>query len=152
MKILIVYDTYSGGTLDASTFIYNLLIEKGHTAAIKRANEVNLDEFTSPDLIIFGTPSWFVDNVEGKPHANFVKLMDAIKTSHFENKKVAVFGLGDETYAHFCRGVDSIETFIKEQGATIINESLKLNDYYPKQQDCHNKLQKWTESLLNKFQ
>ncbi len=147
MKILIIYDTYSGGTLDASTFIYDLLVAKGNTALVKRANEVSLDDFTSPDLIIFGTPSWFVDNIEGKPHVNFVKLMEAIKTSHFENKKVAVFGLGDETYAHFCRGVDILEKFIKERQGNIIVESLKLNNYYANQETCREALTGWIEKL-----
>lgn len=147
MKILIVFDTYSGGTLEAAKFITNKLTEKGHEITMKRADEITLDEFTSPELIIFGTPSWFVDNVEGKPHEHFVKLMDTMKNSTLQKKNIAIFGLGDESYAYFCGGVTILEKFLKEKQGTIVIESLKLDSYYANQEPCHEKITTWINKL-----
>ena len=147
MEILIIFDTYSGGTLDAATYLYDELTRKNHKVLLKRPSEVTLDQFSSPDLVIFGTPSWLVDNIEGKPHTNFIKLMETMKDSHLKEKNIAIFGLGDESYAHFCEGVDILEKFIKEKQGNIITKSLKLNSYYTNQEECHKKITAWIESM-----
>lgn len=147
MKILIIYDTYSGGTLDAAQFVYDTLSKKGQSVTIKRSGEITPDDLSVHDFIIFGTPSWFVDNVEGNPHASLLKLMKQAKDLNLTNKKIAIFGLGDETYAHFCGGVDFLEKFVIKQGGKISIESLKLNNYYANLEDCHQKLSSWIETL-----
>lgn len=147
MNVLIVYDTYSGGTLEAAQFVFGLLSKKNHQVTLKRAGEISKDDFLASDFVIFATPSWFVDNIEGKPHINFIKLMDSVNNVQLANKKFAVFGLGDESYAHFCGGVTILEKFIRDNGGTVVSQSLKLNSYYENKESCHEKLSSWIETL-----
>ncbi len=147
MNILIVYDTYSGGTLEAAQFVFSLLSQKNQQVTLKRADEISKDDFLASDFIIFATPSWFVDNIEGKPHINFIKLMDTVNNVQLANKKCAVFGLGDQSYAHFCGGVTILEKFIGDNGGTIVAKSLKLDSYYANKESCHAKLSSWIETL-----
>lgn len=147
MNILIVFDTYSGGTLDATTYVNKLLSEKNHQVVSKKVSDVTHADFSSSEFIIFATPSWYVDNKDGQPHINFKDITESNEDLHLKNKKVAVFGLGDEAYAHFGGGADVLTTFVKNKGAIIVSDPLKIDSYYANQKNAHEKLRHWIETL-----
>ncbi|HRN70407.1 MAG TPA: flavodoxin domain-containing protein, partial [Candidatus Woesebacteria bacterium] len=119
-----------------------------HVVTIKRASETNLTEFNNYDLIILSTPSWLERKDEGQPHENFLKLMDtATENTSFSGKKFALFGLGDETYAHFGRGIDRVGIFVTEHGGEIIAPILKMDGYLFSPKQSEEKLLSWLESL-----
>lgn len=148
MNILLVYETYSGGTQAAADIVAKHLSSKGHTLTIKRANEATLPEFTTYDFIILATPSWLERKDEGQPHENFLKLMDtATENTSFAGKKFALFGLGDETYAHFGRGIDRVGAFVTNYGGEIAVPTLKIDGYLFNPKQSEEQLLSWLDSL-----
>lgn len=146
MNIHIIYDTYSGGTEQASIYLANLLNEKGNTATIAKIRETDINNMNHYDLLILGTPSWWVNEKDGQPHESFDRWMSDADVS-FQNKKVAIFGLGDESYARFCHGVDILEAFVKERGAEVVTPSLKMEGYLFKVEENQKKLQEWIKTF-----
>src|SRR3989344_489529 len=109
MKILLVYATYSSGTFTASEFIASELGKKNHNVKIQQAKDTKLTDFSGFDLIILSSPSWMSEEgKDGSPHIDFMNLIKNSEGKTFENKKFAVFGLGDEYYARFCGAVDHL--------------------------------------------
>lgn len=147
MKILLIYETYSGGTLAASQFISNLLLNKGHEVTIKKAKGTHIIEFNDYDFIMLGSPSWLERNEEGQPHENFIKFMSDSQNEIISPKKCAVFGLGDETYAHFARGADIIAKFMESKGCNVVTKPFKLDSYYINQQKHEQQLTEWINTL-----
>ncbi len=147
MKILLAFETYSGGTMAASEFAAKILTTKGHTVELKRSSELQKTEFDNYDLVILATPSWLERGDEGQPHENFLKFIDTFQGVSFANKKFALFGLGDQTYAHFGRGVDRLATFVTNNGGQIISTPLKIDGFYFNQKQNEEILQSWIENL-----
>lgn len=147
MNILLVYETYSGGTMSAANFISKLLTEKGHQVTVKKASQSSLTEFNNYDFIILGTPSWLERKEEGQPHENFIKFMETYKDTIISPVPCAVFGLGDETYAHFGKGADRVAEFLQEKGCSVISKPYKVDGYYFNQEKNEKQLSDWIESL-----
>lgn len=147
MNILIVYETYSGGTMAAAQLISQYLTDKNHTVTIKKAKDTDLSEFNNYDFVILGTPSWLERKEEGQPHENFIQFMEKYKDISISPVKCAVFGLGDETYAHFGRGADKVAAFLKEKGCEVVTEPYKVDSYYVNQGKHEQAITEWITSL-----
>lgn len=147
MNILIVFETYSGGTMAAAQYVSKILLQKNHTVTLKRANEIELGECTKYDFIFMATPSWLENGQEGQPHLNFIKLLEQGKNISLQGKKFAIFGLGDETYAHFGRGADILANTIQERGGEIVSKPLKIDSYYVDPEKHEKQLTEWLDSL-----
>lgn len=148
MKILVIYASYSGSTQMAAETVTEKLKESGNSVEQKTAGEVNLNDIVNFDLVIFGSPSWDYNGLEGQPHEDFAKLAESNKDFSFANKPCAVFGLGDSSYMHFCGAVDYLDDFVKKHNGKLIADSLKIDGYFM-DQDKHTKdLQAWTEKVL----
>jgi flavodoxin len=63
------------------------------------------------------------------------KLVDTLKGRKFNNKKFAVFGLGDANYMRFCAAADHLEHFVKEAEGRQLIPSLRI-DSFPQSQDA----------------
>lgn len=148
MNILLVYETYSGGTMAAANFISKLLTGKGHNIVLKKASQISLPEFNNYDFVILGTPSWLERKEEGQPHENFIKFMEQYKDTNISPVPCAVYGLGDETYAHFGRGADKVATFLQEKGCKVISKPYKVDGYFFNQEQKEQQLTDWVNSLL----
>src|SRR5476651_2154930 len=98
MKTLLVYATNSGSTLEVCNYISEEFSQKKKEITIKDTREVEPDEFNNYDLIILGSPTWG----SGEVHDLFLRLFEKSEGKTFSDKKFAVFGLGDSTYAHYC--------------------------------------------------
>ena len=137
MKILIIFETYSGGTEAAVEYMGEVLKDLHHTVEIIHAIDAKPDSFSSHELLLFATPSWLERDREGQPHINFIKFMEKFNKESFANKNIALMGLGDETYAHFCGGVDILKKFLEERGGKILSSPLKLDSYLMKPEKLH---------------
>ena len=147
MKILIVYETYSGGTKAAVEYAASELEKLNHEVEIIQAINAKPDDFSVHDFFLFATPSWLERDREGQPHVNFITFMEKFKEAAFKDKKIALMGLGDEVYAHFCGGVDVLKKFFEERGGKILSEPLKLNSYYMKKEECKKIIKEWISAL-----
>ena len=148
MKILIVFATNSGGTQLAADVLRETLSQNNHEVTVKEVRETKVDEFTPQDLVIFASPSWDYEGLEGQPHPDYRQFMDSAKGKLFTDKKFAVMGLGDSSYTYFCGAVDVLEKFIKELGGTLRTPSLKIDGFYLDQAGNTEKIQNWAKNLF----
>ena len=131
----------------ASHYISKLLTQKGHNVTVKKAGETKLSEFDNYDFILLGTPSWLERDEEGQPHENFIRFMEDYKDVSIKPNKCAVFGLGDETYAHFGRGADILGEFLVSKGCTLITKPFKIDSYYVNPDKHQDLLTSWINEL-----
>lgn len=146
MNILLAYETYSGGTMSAAEFAANYLKEKGHTVTLLHIHESIPTEYPNYDVVIMATPSWLERGEEGQPHINVLRFMDQLNGSSLQGK-FAFFGLGDSTYAHYGKGVETLQSFIETKGGTIISPLLKIDSFLFEQKKGKEELTKWLQSL-----
>lgn len=146
MNVTIVYSTQSGSTSTAAEMVAETLRESSYTVTVCSALETTKDTLSPFDVLVIGSPSWEVDGKDGQPLPEVITLLESMPKESFTNKKVAVFGLGDETYKHFCGGVDVILTKLTEKGVTPIVESLRIDRYYSSH-DNQTKLVEWAQTL-----
>lgn len=147
MNILIIYDTYSGGTQAATEYLALMLNENGHNAIVKRVTDINASEISDYGTVFFASPSWLENDKEGQPHINFLRFIESAKDIQFADKKFAFMGLGDESYAHFCNGIEIIKRFVQEKGGSILGEPLKIDSYYMNTEKNNEKIKSWLETI-----
>jgi flavodoxin I len=150
MNILLVYATNSGTTQTVAQMISDALTAASHTVTVKEARSTAPEDFTGPQAIILGSPSWDFDGNEGFPHEDLLSLMDKTKTITVA-KPFAIFGLGDSSYKFYNGAVDHLEEFVKNIGGTLLIPSLKIDNYYSDMDGNNAKINTWIEELKNKL-
>jgi flavodoxin I len=146
MKTLISYATYSGSTQAASQIVTDELSLLGISPTVKMAAETTEEDIAGNDLIIFASPSWDANGLEGQPHEDFLAMHERFSGKAFEGKQFAVLGLGDSSYTHFCGAVDHLEEYIKEWHGKLAVPSLKIDGFYYKPENP-DKVKEWAKSL-----
>ncbi len=149
MNILIIYATNSGATEIVSQIVEETLAEHKLTVTRKDVTTVTPEELNAYDLIVFGSPSWDFDGKEGWPHEHFIPFMDAVRPMKFQDKKFAIFGLGDSSYTHFCGAVDHLEKLVADVSGKLIIESLKIDGFYFNQAENSEKAKTWAQTLAS---
>lgn len=149
MNILLVYATYSSSTKQACEVVTDTLMGHGHTVTVKRALDTNTEDFTPYDLIILASPSWLINNKDGMPHEDFVALIERSQDKMFEHKRFAVFGLGDESYAHFCGAVDHLKHFVEQGKGTLVGEVLRIDGYLFNEDHNAQVLRAWVDKTIS---
>lgn len=147
MKILIVFATNSGSTQAACEVAKNILTVNGANATTLEAKSADTQEISKNDILILASPSWDYGQLEGQPledMTNFLKKLEG--TNLLKDKPVAILGLGDTGYTHFCGAVEIMEAKVKELGGKIITDSLKIDRYYT-QPDGPQKVATWAQQL-----
>ena len=147
MNILILYASYSGGTMQAAQIIHDAIVNKGATATMKLFSEAKPAELDEYDVIVLGSPSWNVDGKEGQPHEDCTAFMQLCADKTIA-KSFAVFGLGDESYEYYCGAVSHLETFIQSVHGTIKQPSLKINGFFFDLEGNTKLLQEWAQKLV----
>jgi flavodoxin I len=147
MKVIVLYATYSSGTMTAADFLTKTLKENGHQVEQKLISEINFDDCLPYDLRVFSSPSWDNEKASGQPHVDFISFMEKSAGKSFSGKNCAIFGLGDSTYEHFCGAVDIIEDFIKKSGGKLIVSSLRIDNYFFDMNGYNQKLAEWAVKL-----
>lgn len=148
MNILIVYATNSGTTMTTAQTVNDKLIAKGHSVTLKETRDTTVEDFTAPDAVLLGSPSWDFEGHEGMPHEDWIPLMEKLKTVTLENKKFAIFGLGDSSYKHFCGAVDHMEELVKTMKGVLLTPSLRIDKFYSDQTGNMDKINVWTDSVI----
>lgn len=149
MNILLVYATYSSGTKQASQVVVDFLNAKSHTVTVKKAQDTNIEDFTPYDLVILASPSWLINDTDGMPHEDFVALIERSQGKIFENKPFAIFGLGDESYAHFCGAVDHLKQFVEQGKGALRGDVLRIDGYLFNEDHNAQVLREWVENIIS---
>ena len=151
MNILLVYATNSGTTMTTAQTVSDKLTAKGHQVTMKEVRDAVVEDFSSPEVVVIGSPSWDFEGHEGMPHEDWLPLMEKLKTMTFENKPFAIFGLGDSSYKHFCGAVDHLEELVKTIKGTLTVPSLRIDKFYSDQTGNMDKINAWADGLVAKL-
>ncbi|PJN87245.1 flavodoxin [Bacillus sp. mrc49] len=122
-KIIMIFASMSGNTEEMADSI---------AAGIKE-NDVDIemiDIMDSPeasilegyDGILLGAYTWG----DGDLPDDFLDFYDEMDDVDLTGKKAAVFGSGDSYYTHYCAAVDILSEKLRERGADIVMEGLKV--------------------------
>ena len=126
MNILILYATNSGSTYEAAKVVRDTLNRHGHSAGIKSVTNAGAEDIEEHDAIVFGSCTWQWKNHEGKTidgqlPQHFHDFQKRIKGISFQGKRIAVYGLGDSSYADYCAAADHLALFVKDNGGELVH-------------------------------
>lgn len=115
-RIGIFFGSTSGNTETAARKIRDELdIGKDHVHNIATSSAEQLEQY---DLCIFGIPTWGV----GELHEDWDEFIPELRKADLSNKKVAIFGLGDQegNPDSFCDAMGLVYDFLQEMNVTVI--------------------------------
>lgn len=121
-KVSIIFGSTTGNTERVAELIKEKL--EGHETSLVNVTDINDDIINSSDILLFGSSTWGYGELQDDFQSYYDTMDEKLK-----NKKVAIFGCGDEeNYSDvFCKAVDLIEEKVIENGGEIITESLKVD-------------------------
>ena len=122
-KAIVIFASTTGNTETLAESVSSGLKEGGLEVTVKNVAEASADELAGYDLIVLGSSTWDGLNEDFR---DFYEKMAGLSLA---GKKAAVFGPGDsENYPDtFCESVDILEKRLKECGANVVTESLKID-------------------------
>ncbi|AAS97152.1 flavodoxin [Nitratidesulfovibrio vulgaris] len=125
-KALIVYGSTTGNTEYTAETIARELADAGYEVDSRDAASVEAGGlFEGFDLVLLGCSTWGDDSIELQD--DFIPLFDSLEETGAQGRKVACFGCGDSSYEYFCGAVDAIEEKLKNLGAEIVQDGLRID-------------------------
>ncbi|HAH52854.1 flavodoxin domain-containing protein [Bifidobacterium sp. UBA6881] len=125
MTVKVIYTSATGNTKTAVDVFTEALEDLGVDVDVVDAEDgVEVDEFFE-DGDAFAIASWS-DGANGEVPGGIVDFYDDLEDFDLSDKKVAVFGTGDTSYKSYCAAVDVFTDRVKQDGATILGEPLKI--------------------------
>ncbi|NOU70168.1 flavodoxin [Paenibacillus sp. LMG 31458] len=121
-KIIIVFASMTGNTEEMADAIAEGLKEAGIEPVVKNVIDTNAEEITHFDGIILGSYTWG----DGDLADDFLDFYDEMDDIQLDGKKAAVFGSCDSSYSEYGAAVDTLVTKLKELGAEVTLEGLKI--------------------------
>ena len=117
-KIGLFYSFNSRKTAKIAGVIHNSF--SGDDVQPVNVDEVKIEHFLEFENLIIGVPTWF----DGELPNYWDELLPGLEEIDFSNKKIAVFGLGDQKGypENFCDAIGIMATFFEEKGALIMGQ------------------------------
>ena len=122
-KVVLIYGSTTGNTEALSKPVEKGLKTAGLDVSVRNVTEVHPGDLEDSEGIILGCSTWG----EGELQDDFIPFEEEMGKIDLQGKKAAVFGPGDSSYSLFCEAVDILEKRLKECGAEIIIDSLKID-------------------------
>ena len=124
-KVILIYGSTTGNTETLSRTVAEGLRNSETDVSVKDVNKAHPEELKDYDGIVLGCSTWGA----GELQDDFVAFEEGMSKLRLAGKKAAVFGPGDsETYEDtFCAAVDILEDRLKNCGAEIVVDSLKID-------------------------
>jgi flavodoxin short chain len=145
---LLIYGSLTGNTEGVAYSVQTILREKGKEIDVKNAIDADLTDLTGNySNFIFACSTWD----DGLPQSDFNDFIERIISAKpsLAGKKIAILGLGDSNYVHFCGATTVIEkAFITDLSGNKIIETLHI-DGYPEMEENKNHIKTWTEKLAD---
>ncbi|MCW3786664.1 flavodoxin [Plebeiibacterium sediminum] len=115
-KIGIFYGSSVGNTRFVAEKLYDL-IPDSKLIAVEKADQSDIENC---DFLILGTSTWGVGGLQD----DFEIFVNTLIESDLNNKKIALFGLGDQyTYPDtFCNGMGKLYDLIKDKGCKFVGK------------------------------
>ncbi len=146
IKAVLIYGSTTGNTESLSEEVAKGLRKGGMEVTVMDVANADINKLADFDLIVLGCSTWG----DGELQDDFIDFYDVMTKESFEGKKTAVFGPGDsDMYPdYFCEAVIILETKLKECGAKVLVESLKVDgDVEPALADAES----WGLSITKTF-
>jgi flavodoxin I len=125
MKAIIIYETLTGTTQYVAEVMKDELVATGFTVDLHsvryQGHQLNLKDY---DLILFGAPTY----EDGKLEQG-MRVFIARTKEDFSQYNIAVFGLGNSTYPHFCASADILEEWVKKNNGTPLVPTLRIDGF-----------------------
>ncbi|WP_243387282.1 flavodoxin [Bacillus kexueae] len=122
-KILLIYTSMSGNTESIAQEIVNGIKRTGEEVEVLELFEVeSLSLLSEYDGILLGAYTWG----DGELPDEFIGFYEELNDLDLRGKVCATFGSGDTMYPQFCAAVDLLEMKLRDRGATIVQQGLKI--------------------------
>lgn len=134
-KVVIVYASLTGNTEEMAELIAEGVRSTGATADLKMVEDCNAVLLMEYDAYLLGAYTWG----DGELPDEFEDFIDEMKELDLQGSRSAAFGSGDTSYRLYCAAVDELEQRLREFGAVIVQEPLKV-EYGPSAEEkvlCH---------------
>lgn len=134
-KAILIFGSTTGNTEMLANSVEKGLKEGELEVVKKNVTDASVEELKDYDLILLGSSTWG----DGELQDDFIDFYEKMKDIDLKGRKAAVFGPGDSSYDQFCKAVDLLAAELKECGAQIISQPLKVDgDVEPKLADAQN--------------
>ncbi|MFD1989864.1 flavodoxin [Paenibacillus nicotianae] len=121
-KILVVFASMTGNTEEIADLIAEGIQSTGGEVELKQAMDCDADTLLEYDAVLLGAYTWG----DGELPDEFLDFYEDMDELDLSGKKAAVFGSGDTCYEQFAAAVDILSNKLKERGADIVVEGLKI--------------------------
>ena len=129
-KVLVAYASLTGNTEEMAELIAEGIRQGGGEAVLKSVTDCNAVEINAYEGVLLGAYTWG----DGELPDEFLDFYEELDDLDLSAQKTAAFGSGDTGYDIYCGAVDQIEEKLKERGAQILQDSLKI-EYGPSTQE-----------------
>ncbi|MDQ0175637.1 flavodoxin [Bacillus chungangensis] len=129
-KIILVFTSMTGNTEMMAEVISEAIQAENMNVIIKDSLDAYADELLDYDGILFGSHTY----EDGAIPDEFMGFYEEMEGLYLGGKAAAVFGSGDRFYPKFAKAVDSLTERLRELGASIVLDSLKV-DLTPEDED-----------------
>jgi flavodoxin I len=120
---LIVYASMTGNTEEIADLIGDGIHQAGAPFVQKDILEVDAAELQNYDGILLGTYTWG----DGDLPDEYLDFYEEMNTLNLTGKRAAVFGSCDSSYDHRGGAVDLLMEKLREIGADIVLDELKID-------------------------
>jgi flavodoxin I len=116
MKVTVVYGSSNGNTEQIAEMIASKIGGKSINVSSAKTND-----FENCDLLILGAPTYEAGGLQ----QDWEERLDVLKEANLSGKKVALFGLGDQSSYpdSFVDAMGILYDAVTEKGATVIGET-----------------------------
>ncbi|HSH25152.1 MAG TPA: flavodoxin [Massilibacterium sp.] len=142
-KTVIIFASMGGNTEEIASIIAQKLKEASEdVTTIDMMDSPVVTILNEYDQILLGAYTWG----DGELPDEYLDFYDDLDTLDLTGKKAAAFGSGDTGYPSFCGAVDLLSEKLKERGAEIVCDGLKV-ELFPEDEEAE-KCVAFAEALL----
>ncbi|SDD43571.1 flavodoxin I [Paenibacillus sp. UNCCL117] len=133
-SVIIVFASMTGNTEEMAELIAEGVRSAGIEPVLKSAMDTSAAELEKYDGVVLGAYTWG----DGDLPDEMLDFYDEMDDIQLEGRKAAVFGSGDSSYRDFCGAVDTLAEKLKETGAELVLEAVKveLNPTSEEKEQC----------------
>lgn len=122
-RAIIVYGSTTGNTELLAGYVAQGMHDVGTDVTVMNVADVDVEELLDYDIVLLGSSTWG----EGELQDDFVGFYDDMEGLSLQGKKAAAFGPGDSSYDMFCEAVNLLEDRLRQCGAKIVSQPLKID-------------------------